>query len=210
MAILVLSEPDITPLLLPDLSRCDALIVNNELATSEIRRALQAATDAGVLTLSNPAPLPRLWSSYPHELVDWMVVNEPKYAIAVASEAVLGRIGTIVTLGPLGARAITRSGLVVEVPLAFSVTPINTVGAGDCCLVRSGSFALADGQAYFATAIAELPREVSADQLRHALRFATAAASMSTERDGSISSYCPAAEVRARLAKTQTELSAHV
>ena len=162
-AMVVASTPDVTPLRLPDLSGVDVMTVNNEISIAETRRALEAATEAGVLTIANPSPLPQPWSIFPHELVDWLIVNEHEYAIARASrkDVALGRIGTVITLGELGARAETRSGLIVECPLRISVQPRNTVGAGDCFL------------GYYATAIARLPRDLTADRLLAVLELAT-------------------------------------
>lgn len=166
------------------------LIMQLEIPPESVRWAAERASKAGATVLLNPAPMPP--EGLPDELlqyVDILTPNEGELR-ALAPEAasledaaarVLARGPKIVvaTRGKRGATAFTPDGS-VDMPAA-DVTPVDTVGAGDCfsaCL----AVALAEGRS-----------------LVDALRFAVAAAGVSTTRPGAQASMPTRAEIEGML-----------
>ena len=162
------------------------LITQLEIPPESVQWAAEKAAHTGTTVLLNPAPMPP--EGLPDELlqyVDILTPNEGELR-ALAPEAgsleeaaarVLARGPKIVviTRGKRGATACTPDGP-LEVP-AVRVTPVDTVGAGDCfsaCL----AVALAEGHS-----------------LADALRFAVAAAGLSTTRPGAQASMPTRAEI---------------
>lgn len=115
------------------------LLLQQEIPQAATERALDLAKAQGVISILNTAPF-----------IDSTKAVAPKAAILIANEtefALLTGRGideldtamqdwakahdqtVIVTLGPDGAKAATRTGL-IHVP-AMKVTPVDTVGAGD-------------------------------------------------------------------------------
>ncbi len=115
------------------------LLLQQEIPQAATERALDLAKAQGVISILNTAPF-----------IDSTKAVAPKAAILIANEtefALLTGSGideldaamqdwakahdqtVIVTLGPDGAKAATRTGL-IHVP-AMKVTPVDTVGAGD-------------------------------------------------------------------------------
>lgn len=169
------------------------LIMQLEIPRESVQWAAEQASQAGATVLLNPAPMPP--DGLPDELlrnVDILTPNEgelralaPKAgSLEEAAARVLARGPKIVvaTRGKHGATAFTVDG-VLDVP-AIPVTPVDTVGAGDCfsaCL----AVALAEGHS-----------------LADALRFAVAAAGLSTTRPGAQASMPTRAEIEGVLETT--------
>lgn len=154
------------------LADADVLLTQLETPLPTVRSALRGGVDAGMLTVLNAAPAQPL----PDELlslVDILVVNEHEVrelsgcAEPVAGARRLREHGAgvvVVTLGPAGA-ILTDSDESVTVE-GFSVSPVDTTGAGDCFV---GALALALAQRWPPVA---------------AMHFANAAAAVSVTRVG--------------------------
>jgi ribokinase len=117
----------------------DTILVQQEVPQAATRRALEIARQKGARSVLNTAPfLPDTPALAP--LADIVVANETEFALltgrpieeldAAMAEwvATTGRT-IVVTLGPDGARAASPQGA-LAVP-AHTVTPVDTVGAGD-------------------------------------------------------------------------------
>jgi ribokinase len=159
-----------------DLAGCAALLLQLELPMPAVAAAAHAAREAGVPVVLTPAPAQDL----PGELlaaVDLLVPNEHEAAKITgitdpdrALAALLERVPeAIITLGDRGARYGTRDAEPVRVD-APKVTAVDTTAAGDT----------------FAGALAVARAEGSPPEA--ALRFATAAAALSVQREGASTS----------------------
>ncbi len=123
---------------LAGLTSKDVLVVQQEIAPGSTIRALSVARERGARTILNTAPfLPTTREAA--KRADIVVSNETEFALLAGegdlSEKMAGYAGAtgrtiIVTLGPDGARAHTADGKTIAVP-AHTVTPVDTVGAGD-------------------------------------------------------------------------------
>ena len=170
----------------PLLVGCGAALAQCEIPLATALQGLAAAKAAGARTILNPAPASDL-SAYDLSAIDYLTPNETEArvclgldpAAAVSEEELAKRLlalgvgAVIFTRGERGALLIARDRR-IEQP-AFQVC--DTTGAGD-------SF-----NASFATALAEGSDEMSA------LRFACAAASLSTCRKATLPSYHLRSEV---------------
>ena len=156
--------------------------------------AMQAARAAGALTVLDPAPVPGADIGVLIAMADIVTPNETEAAAltgiapvddasAFAAAAVLlaqGAGAAVVKRGADGLVWQARDGARGAVP-AFRVASVDTVAAGDCFNGALGA-ALAEGQAMDA-----------------ALRFAAAAAALSTTRRGAAASIPSRTEVAALL-----------
>lgn len=159
-----------------------AVITQLESPLPAVEAALRLAREAGALAVLNPAPYTQL----PDDLLrlcDWIIPNEIEAAqltgLKVRNQAEAegaarklrehaGGANIAITLGPDGVW-ITSDSFSGHVP-APSVTPVDTVGAGDTFI---GAFAA---------------RLVERANVRDAARFACAAAGLSVMRRGAQSS----------------------
>ncbi len=153
-----------------------------EVPLDTVRRAFELARAAGATTVLNPAPARTL----PSELLalcDIVVPNEHEVELLGGVEALfaLGARAVVVTEGSRGA-TLHRDGADhrTRVHIApFAVSPVDTTGAGD---TFCGSLCA---------------RLAAGDDLVVALRWAAAAAALSTTRAGAVPSIPLAAEVDA-------------
>jgi ribokinase len=167
---------------------CQVALALCEIPLATALEGLAAAKAAGARTILNPAPASDL-TAFDLSAIDYLTPNETEARLclgldpaATVSEEELATglltlgVGAVVfTRGERGALLIARDRR-IEQP-AFPVTVRDTVGAGD-------SF-----NAALATALAEGHDETSA------LRFACAAASLSTTRSDTLPSYHRRTEV---------------
>jgi ribokinase len=164
----------------------DVVLVSLEVPLPSARRAIARGRAAGSRTILVPAPVPpdpELPDSTLRD-VSVLVPNEVEArALGGSPERLLARgAGAVVmTRGARGALVATREGN-CEVP-AFPVTPVDTVGAGDC-FAGALAVALAEGR-----------------DLASASRFACAAAAISVTRAGAQPSLPRRAEIDALLAR---------
>lgn len=161
----------------------DVLLLQLELPLGVVQQAAAAARDAGVRTVLTPAPVVDL----PDELlalVDLLVPNQHEAAgltgiddPVAAAEALRARgpDRVVVTLGADGCTSIGPEGR-LDVP-GRAVTAVDTTAAGDT-FVGCLAVALAEGR-----------------PVADALRWATAAASLSVQRAGASNSMPTRAEV---------------
>jgi ribokinase len=166
----------------PFITDCRVALAQCEIPLSTALQGLAAAKASGLITILNPAPASDL-TSFDLSQIDYLTPNETEAklclgidpAILVSEQELADRLlslgvgAVIFTQGKRGASLIARNRR-IEQP-AFPVTVRDTVGAGD-------SF-----NASLATALAEGRDEISS------LRFACAAASLSTTRCDTLASY---------------------
>jgi ribokinase len=153
-----------------------------EVPVSAIGRAFTDARARGATTVLNPAPATALPDSL-LALCDVVVPNEHEVELLGGVDRLLslGARAVVVTLGARGAALHTADG--DEAILPFAVTPVDTTAAGDT----------------FCGALCA--RLAAGDELRAALRFASAAAALSTTRAGAVPSIPTHAEVAALVSR---------
>jgi ribokinase len=152
-----------------------------EVPVGAIERAFAVGRASGALTVLNPAPA----SSLPDGLLalcDVVVPNEHEVELlgGVDRLLALGAKAVVVTLGARGARLHRAGGTVDISPCA--VVAVDTTGAGDC----------------FCGALCA--RLAAGDPIEVALRFASAAAALSTTAAGAVPSMPTAERISALLA----------
>jgi ribokinase len=163
-----------------ELPRCVVVLAQLEVPLDTIAHAFRLARDAGVTTVLNPAPAQSLERSL-LELCDVVVPNEHEAELlgGAANLLDLGAKAVVTTRGSEGALLTTRAG---SVPIApFRVEARDTTAAGDT----------------FCGALCA--RLAAGDEIGQALRFASAAAAISTTRAGAVPSVPRLAEVLAVL-----------
>ena len=161
------------------------VIAQLEIPLDEVIAALRSARARGARTMLNPAPARPL----PDELLevcDIIVPNEHELELIGGVESLLGRgVGTVVmTMGAAGATMTVRSGTstIERRQRAFTVTPVDTTGAGDAFC---GSLAA---------------RLAAGDELETAVRYAAAAGALATTVEGAVPSLPHAHDVEILLA----------
>jgi ribokinase len=165
-----------------DLPAARVVLAQLEVPLDTVRRAFELARAAGATTVLNPAPAQTL----PTELLalcDIVVPNEHEVELLGGAGALfaLGARAVVVTEGARGAtlhRGGAGNGTAVHIA-PFAVSPVDTTGAGD---TFCGSLCA---------------RLAAGDDLVDALRWAAAAAALSTTRAGAVPSIPFAAEVDA-------------
>lgn len=194
-------DPEDVKAALPALRAARVLICQLEVPVETVLAALRLASEAGVITLLNPAPAQAL----PEELLrrtDLLIPNETELALltgrdvttldeveAAARSLLRGQErpkAIIVTLGERGVLVVDQER--AEHFVAQQVQAVDTTGAGDAFV---GSLAVA---------LAE------AKMLRDAVPFACAAAALSVTRAGTQSSFPCRSEVEAFLNQQATKL----
>jgi len=140
-----------------------------EVPVAAIERAVTVARAAGATTVLNPAPVKPVPDSV-LALCDIVTPNEHEVELLGGVDRLLslGARAVIVTQGSRGASLHTVDGVTHVEP--FAVTPVDTTGAGDCF---SGSLCA---------------RLAAGDDLPDAMRFAAAAAALSTTVPGAVPS----------------------
>ncbi len=140
-----------------------------EVPVPAIERAFTVARAAGALTVLNPAPVKALPDSL-LALCDVLTPNQHEVELLGGVDRLrsLGAKAVIVTLGADGADLHTADGVAHIEP--FTVSPVDTTGAGDC----------------FSGALCA--RLAAGDELPAAMRFAAAAAALSTTVPGAVPS----------------------
>ena len=147
----------------------DIIVLQNEIPQETVLAAIDLADCAGKTVIYNPAPVVPLAGEV-MEKISYLTPNEHETALLFASEKDLSSLlesqggKLIVTLGEEGAAA-WENGEVLRIP-ARPAKVVDTTGAGD---TFNGAFAYALANDY---------------PLEKALRFANAAASLSTEGFG--------------------------
>jgi ribokinase len=152
-----------------------------EVPVAAIEHAFAAARATGAITVLNPAPVKALPDSL-LALCDILTPNEHEVELLGGVERLLsfGARAVVVTRGASGADVHTAD--TVHHVDAFSVAPVDTTGAGDCC---SGSLCA---------------RLAMGDDILSAMRYASAAAALSTTVAGAVPSMPGRAQVEALLA----------
>lgn len=145
------------------------LLTQLEIPLPAVERALAAGRQAGAITVLNPAPVQPIDA----QILRWcdiVVPNEHEVDLlgGVAHLLAAGAGAVVVTMGSRGSQLHTADGVVHIEP--FSVTPVDTTGAGD---TFSGSLCA---------------RLAAGDDLPTALRFASAAGALSTLSAGAVPS----------------------
>ena len=129
---------------------CDALILSAEIPVPVLAAALDRARAARVMTVLNLAPAPPDASALLAAGVDWLIVNAPEAGAilgrtvtdpagaqaAAADLAGTGAAHVVITLGRDGA-VLAGPDAALAVP-GFSVTSVDSVGAGDAFVAALG------------------------------------------------------------------------
>ncbi|MGD9995806.1 MAG: ribokinase [Ilumatobacteraceae bacterium] len=159
---------------------CRVALAQLEVPLDAITSAFRLARDAGAITVLNPAPAQPLDRSL-LELCDVVVPNEHEAELLGGAAALLdlGARAIVTTRGADGARLTTRAGTVPIAP--FRVDARDTTAAGDT----------------FCGALCA--RLAAGEPIEEALRFASAAAAISTTRAGAVPSVPVIGEVLALL-----------
>ena len=166
----------------------DILLAQLEINLDMVAYALQAAKDAGVTTILNPAPAAQLPADT-LALADYITPNETELEalggggqVDTAARSLLTRDEqlAVVTLGAAGAQIVT--GADSQIVPGFQVDAVDTTGAGDAF------------NAGFAVALAE------GKSLSDAVRFANATAALCVTKPGTARSAPHRHEVDALLA----------
>ncbi len=159
------------------------LLAQLEVPIATVHAALQAAKDAGAITVLNPAPAADLPADL-LALCDVVIPNEHEVELLGGVDELfrLGARAVVVTMGSRGAVLHTSGGTHQTVP-PFAVTPIDTTAAGDAFC---GAFAAA---------------MATGDDLPAALRFASAAGALATTRSGAVPSLPLLTEIEALLSR---------
>jgi ribokinase len=162
------------------LPRCAVLLAQLEVPLDAIERAFRLARQAGTTTVLNPAPAQPLDRSL-LELCDVVVPNEHEAELLGGAAALLdlGARAVVTTRGSEGAMLTTRTGSVPVAPLRVDAR--DTTAAGD---TFCGSLCA---------------RLAIGEPIEQALRFASAAAAISTTRAGAVPSVPTLVEVLAVL-----------
>lgn len=151
-----------------------------EVPLATIERAFTLAREAGAVTVLNPAPAQQLPAGL-LALCDLVVPNEHEVELLGGAQHLLdlGADAVVVTQGRQGATLVTASGQQHIAP--FEVEAIDTTGAGDT---------------FCGSLCARLAR---GDDRAAALRYASAAAALSTTRAGAVPAIPLLPEVEALL-----------
>jgi ribokinase len=159
----------------------DMVVISLEIPDDAVRASIEIAHRNNIPILLNPAPARLL----PADLlfkITWLTPNETEADFYGGPESLLnsGVATVVLTQGANGCTVFAEAGTPIHYP-AFSVTPIDTVAAGDCF---TGALAV------------ELARK---QPLSDAIRFASAAASLKVTRHGAQPGLPIRAEVEAFL-----------
>ncbi len=151
-----------------------------EVPVAAIEQAFRAAKAMGATTVLNPAPVKPVPDSL-LTLCDVLTPNEHEVELLGGVDRLrsLGAVAVIVTRGAEGADLHSADGCTHVDP--FPVTPVDTTGAGDC----------------FSGALCA--RIAAGDELPDAMRFAAAAAALSTTVAGAVPSMPTRDAIDARL-----------
>jgi ribokinase len=164
-----------------DLPSAAVVLSQLEVPLPTIIAAFRAARAMGAVTVLNPAPAQALDAEL-LGLCDIVVPNEHEVELLGGVEAVLaaGAGTVVVTLGAEGAMVHDRDGRSAVAP--FAVRPVDTTGAGDTfCGALCARLAAGDSRA-------------------DAMRYASAAAALSTTTAGAVPSIPKRADVEAFIA----------
>jgi len=149
--------------------RATVVLAQLEIPIRQVAAAFRTARDAGSLTILNPAPAAHLPDDL-LEVADVVVPNALEVQLLGGAAALLARgAGTVITtLGERGASITDGDGLRHVEP--FSVTPVDTTGAGDafCGMLAS--------------------RLARGDSIDTAVRYAAAAGALATTVAGAVPS----------------------
>lgn len=173
---------------LPALAGFSHLLLQLETPIDTVTAYAGAARAQGVSVVLNAAPARNLPAEL-LSLVDVLIVNEGELAVVAGHEGgiaqCLDRISVptvVVTLGHRGSVARHAGGMLEQ--SAFSITPVDTTGAGDT---------------FCGSLVAQLSQ---GHTLQQALRFASAASALACTRAGAQSSIPAFADVQALLSAT--------
>ena len=131
---------EITPALIDEVlaKHADADLLMMQYEISEVEYLAKKAHEMGIKTALNPSPLDEKLLTFPYDLIDIVILNEPegKYLTGETepgriAEAMLEKNGgcVILTLGAAGSVYCDKNGT-VSVP-AFKADAVDTTGAGD-------------------------------------------------------------------------------
>jgi ribokinase len=146
-----------------------AVLGQLEVPIAAVVRAFELARESGATTILNPAPAQELTAEL-LSLCDVVVPNEHEIDLLGGVDRLfsLGARDVVITQGDRGAMLHTRNAIAHVKP--FKVRSIDATGAGDT----------------FCGALAA--RLALGEELDHALRYASAAAALSTTRSGAVPS----------------------